>query len=83
MRILMKHIFICIAVLLSGDGIIAKVTSLSDSNIYRSAQFVHDWNAKMTDIIMEDGFSPAVIAKHYAYANIAAYTAAQIGRAHV
>ena len=79
MRILMKHIFICIAVLLSSDGIIAKVTSLSDSNIYRSAQFVHDWNAKMTDIIMEDGFSPAVIAKHYAYANIAAYTAAQPG----
>ncbi|MGA1307653.1 MAG: hypothetical protein ACO30M_07155, partial [Candidatus Kapaibacteriota bacterium] len=52
---------------------------IPDSVKYNSAQFVHDWNAKMTDIIMEDGFSPAVIAKHYAYANIAAYTAAQPG----
>jgi hypothetical protein len=79
MRKLMKHIFICIAVLALSNGINAKVIQASDSNVYRSAQFVHDWNAKMTDIIMEDGFSPAVIAKHHAYANIAAYTAAQPG----
>ena len=56
---------------------------LPDSIKYKSAQFVHDWNAKMTDIIMEDGFSPAVISKHHAYANIAAYTAAQPGFANV
>jgi hypothetical protein len=43
------------------------------------AKYIHDWNAMITDIIMEDGFSPAVISKHYAYANIAAYTAAQPG----
>lgn len=75
----MKPIIILVTMLLSLYGIDAKQPPAIDSNVYRSPQFVHDWNAKMTDIIMEDGFSPAVIAKHYAYANIAAYTATQPG----
>lgn len=50
------------------------------SALYQNASFmIHDWNDMITNIIMDDGFSPAVISKHYAYANIAAYTAAQPG----
>lgn len=75
----MKKLIIIISALTSIVYTNAKQSTKSDSLRYKGAQFVHDWNAKMTDIIMEDGFSPAVIAKHYAYANIAAYTAAQPG----
>ena len=50
------------------------------SALYQNASFmIHDWNDMITNIIMDDGFSPAVISKHYAYANIAAYTASQPG----
>lgn len=75
----MKHSILFIALFASYAITFAQLSSKPDSNKYRSAKFVHDWNSKMTDIIMEDGFSPAVIAKHHAYANIAAYTAAQPG----
>ena len=75
-------IFFLVYLVLSASLYAQKQTTINPS-VYNSARFIHDWNAKITDIIMEDGFSPAVISKHYAYANIAAYTAAQPGFASI
>jgi hypothetical protein len=77
----MKKLIVFFAVMVASNSfsLIAQKQAIPDSIKYKQARFVHDWNAMMTDIIMEDGFSPAVISKHYAYANIAAYTAAQPG----
>ena len=38
-----------------------------------------EWNAKLTEIIIEDIFTPPVASRIYAYANIAAYEAIQAG----
>jgi hypothetical protein len=44
-----------------------------------SAEYIHDWNRMVTDIIMKDGFSPPVISRIYSYCNMAAYQAAYHG----
>src|SRR5436853_918006 len=38
-----------------------------------AASLVSDWNRRIVEVIMEDGFSPAVGSRIYTYANIAAY----------
>jgi len=75
-----KHMISMVLLFVSITMTLHAQKSLSPDSIrYATSSFIHDWNSMITDIIMEDGFSPAVISKHYAYANIAAYTAAQPG----
>lgn len=65
--------------------IIALLLVLVQSNVFavdnkdKSAQYVHEWNIMITNIIMKDGFSPPVISRLYTYCNMAAYQSSHHG----
>src|SRR5688500_4336634 len=42
-----------------------------------AAGYVHRWNRAITEVMMEDGFSPAASARFFSYLHIAAYEAAR------
>lgn len=44
-----------------------------------AARYIHQWNRMITDIMIDDGWTPPIATRHYAYANIAAYEASRPG----
>jgi hypothetical protein len=43
------------------------------------ASYIHRWNSAITEVMIEDGFSPAAQARFFSYLHIAAYEAARHG----
>ncbi|MCS6904290.1 MAG: vanadium-dependent haloperoxidase [Bacteroidia bacterium] len=41
----------------------------------RSGQILHEWNTVLTEVILQDGFTPPVASRIYVYPNVAAYEA--------
>src|SRR5215208_3650467 len=50
-----------------------------DTLYKNAARFIHQWNRMITDIMIDDGWTPPIATRHYAYANVAAYEAARPG----
>ncbi|MEO5928866.1 MAG: vanadium-dependent haloperoxidase [Candidatus Kapaibacterium sp.] len=43
------------------------------------ARYIHEWNRLITDVMIDDGWSPPIATRYYAYANVAAFQAAMPG----
>lgn len=54
--------------------------SAQPTDIYKNgARYIHEWNRALTDIMIDDGWTPPIATRHYANANVAAYQAALPG----
>jgi hypothetical protein len=58
-------------------ALLALVAAVPGAAQHRDVSYVHRWNRAITEVMMEDGFSPAAQARFYSYLHIAAYEAAR------
>ncbi len=73
-----RYLLIFIAIILSaGFGGCHNASSKLPAN---DADVIHLLNTRLTDVIMQDGFSPPVASRIYAYSSVAAYEAAALGK---
>ena len=71
MNIRCRYIFATLALVLAVGDLHAQSRDSS------GAEFIHRWNRAITEVMMEDGFSPAASARFFSYLHVAAYEAAR------